>query len=189
MENNNVGKDPLTESQRELVEKNHDLIYSYARKRNISIDEHYDILAIGLCKAAKTFDDTKGKFSTIAYKCMGNELGMYWRSTQKQSSIPDGCILSYDSQDTRDNPDNQETFLEFFSDYESYNDMMYSVMSEDFRSELTDKEKQVYDLLLDDLSYVEIAEMMGLKKQTINSYMNKIRDKLLGYLGYRLSCN
>ena len=42
----------LTKEQKELVENNHKLIYYYIHKNGLSVDEYYDILAIGLCKAA-----------------------------------------------------------------------------------------------------------------------------------------
>lgn len=184
MENNNINKDPLTPSQRELVEKNHDLIYSYAHKNNISIDEYYDILAIGLCKAAKIYDENKGNFSTIAYCCMKNELNAYWRKTQNKSSIPDDCIVSYDEPDVRSDPDNQKAFLESLSDYESYNDMMYSVMSKDFEKKLNDKEKIIYNFILDGFSHTEIADKIGLKNATISGYVKQIRNKLVDYLNY-----
>lgn len=64
----------LTKEQKELVEKNHKLIYYYIHKNGLSVDEYYDILAIGLCKAALHFDESKGiKFGTYALFVMRNE--------------------------------------------------------------------------------------------------------------------
>lgn len=64
----------LTKEQKELVEKNHKLIYYYIHKNGLSVDEYYDILAIGLCKAALHFDESKGiKFATYALFVMRNE--------------------------------------------------------------------------------------------------------------------
>ena len=58
-----------------LIEENHNLIYSYLHKMRLDIEEYYDLAAIGLCKAANNFDETKGfKFSTYAYRCMNNEV-------------------------------------------------------------------------------------------------------------------
>ena len=64
----------LTKEQKELVENNHKLIYYYIHKNGLSVDEYYDILAIGLCKAALHFDESKGiKFVTYAMFVMRNE--------------------------------------------------------------------------------------------------------------------
>ena len=60
----------ITEEQKKLAEENHNLIYRFLSKYNLSIDDYYDIAAIGLCKAAMTFDKSKSKFSTYAFKCM-----------------------------------------------------------------------------------------------------------------------
>lgn len=64
----------LTKEQKELVEKNHKLIYYYIHKNGLSVEEYYDILAIGLCEAALHFDENKGiKFVTYALFVMRNE--------------------------------------------------------------------------------------------------------------------
>ena len=71
----------LTLDQQRIVSENHNLIYSLANKKSINLDEYYDVLAIGLCKAAIAFDSTKGKFSTLAYTVMLNE---YKQELRKQ---------------------------------------------------------------------------------------------------------
>lgn len=55
---------PLNDEQKKLVEENHNLIYWYCHKNNLSVDEYYDMLAIELCKAVQTYDSTKSKIST-----------------------------------------------------------------------------------------------------------------------------
>ena len=83
--------DSLNDEQRKIVENNHDLIYGYAHKMGISIDEYYDILAIGLCKAAKAFDESKGRFSTLAYCCMKNEMCRYYEG---KTELPHNLAIS-----------------------------------------------------------------------------------------------
>jgi hypothetical protein len=53
----------LTAEQRVLAEENHSLIYKYASSNDINVEELYCVLAIGLCKAASTFDASRG------YRC------------------------------------------------------------------------------------------------------------------------
>lgn len=45
----------LTESERALVENNHDLIYMIADCMELNIDEYYGLLAIALCHAAQKY--------------------------------------------------------------------------------------------------------------------------------------
>lgn len=67
----------LTDTQRQLAADNHNLIYAFLHKRNLSVDDYYDIAVIGLCKAARHFDPGRGlAFSTFAYRCMDGELWM-----------------------------------------------------------------------------------------------------------------
>lgn len=86
----------LTLDQQRIVSENHNLIYSLANKKNINLDEYYDVLAIGLCKAAIAFDDTKGKFSTLAYTVMLNEYKQELRKQQNERAIPQDKLLSFD---------------------------------------------------------------------------------------------
>lgn len=72
----------LNTEQKKLVEDNHDLIYGFMTKHKLDFNEWYDICAIGLCKAALTFNDTT-KFSTFAYKCMLNSV----RSVMRHDSL------------------------------------------------------------------------------------------------------
>lgn len=86
----------LTLDQQRIVSENHNLIYSLANKKNINLDEYYDVLAIGLCKAAIAFDNTKGKFSTLAYTVMLNEYKQELRKQQNERAIPQDKLLSFD---------------------------------------------------------------------------------------------
>ena len=67
----------MTEEQKKLAEDNHNLIYFYARKYHMSKQDFEDrdgILAIGLCKAARDYDESRGRaFSTVAMGYMLNE--------------------------------------------------------------------------------------------------------------------
>lgn len=74
----------LNDAQRKLVEDNHNLIYSFLNSRHLSLDsveDWYGTAAIGLCKAALTYDESRGtNFSTYAYKCIQNEVGNVMRA-------------------------------------------------------------------------------------------------------------
>lgn len=80
----------LNEKQKNLVEENYNLIYKYAKDHKLDIEEFSGLLSIGLCKAALNYDSDKTKFSTFAYRCMGNEVSNYLRK------INAGKYLRYD---------------------------------------------------------------------------------------------
>lgn len=64
---------PLTDEQRRLVEENHDLIYWFMHKKDLSEDWYGD-LACALCRAALVWNPAFGSFSTFAHTCFMNEM-------------------------------------------------------------------------------------------------------------------
>lgn len=62
----------ITDEARKLVEENHNLVYSFLYKYHLDVEEWYDLAAIGLCKAANTYNNDKSGFSTY-----GEELELW----------------------------------------------------------------------------------------------------------------
>lgn len=79
---------PLNNKQRKLVEDNHNLIFSFLQSRGLSLDSNedwYGVAAIGLCQAARSYDESIGtRFSTLAYKAMDNEVKRVFRAQSKE---------------------------------------------------------------------------------------------------------
>ena len=88
----------LNHTQQEIVANNHNLIYFMCKKYNLDIEEYYDVLAIGLCKAAKSFDYNKSKFATYACTCMLNEVKMSRRKNKIETISLNNQIINDDSQ-------------------------------------------------------------------------------------------
>lgn len=83
----------MTNEQKALVLDSYNLIYWYAKKNNLDLEEYEDILAYALCKAANSFDPQRTtKFSTLAITCMRNEHYMHVRKESKHKRC-----LSYNS--------------------------------------------------------------------------------------------
>lgn len=76
----------LNNEQKRLVENNYGLIYSFIQSRGLKIndtEDWYGTAAIGLCKAALCFDESRGtNFSTFAYIIMDNEVRNVMKKTQ-----------------------------------------------------------------------------------------------------------
>lgn len=170
----------LNDEQRELVEKNHNLIYGYAKRHNIDVEEHYDILAIGLCKAASTYDvSTNNKFSTLAERCMRNEFNSYYRSTQKKNVIPVNNIVSYDSP----SDDNEGVHLENIIYNNSSLDDKYisKELFNEMLSLLTNREKKIAMFFLEGVPVSEIAIILECDPSNIRHARGNIRKKLKAY--------
>jgi len=161
-------KEPLTKSQQELVEQNHNLIYGFANSKKISIEEYYGILAIGLCNAARTFDKNKDKFSTYAYSCMKNELCKYWKHKNILRNIPDNIVLSYNVKMELDHQDGRTYLDDMTDDYSVCDDIVDGVSIESFKSILTEREKEIVSLLVDGMNQIEIAKFVNCTRQNVS---------------------
>ena len=179
----------LTDRQRELVELNHNLIYKFAYNNNLLIDDYYDILAIGLCKASMDFNENKGNFSTFAYICMLNELRLYWKNSQRKSVIPDALIMSYDVSGNDVLPNSEwknnisNSLLDNFADkYTTHDIAVGNIISNMFIDTLTEKEKNIVKLIVNGYNQTETAEILNCTRQDINNRVKIIRKKLVHYL-------
>lgn len=169
----------LNEQQRKLVEDNHNLIYSFLNSHHLSLDaveDWYGTAAIGLCKAALIYDESRGsKFSTLAYLCMDNEVKMIMRNNRKCVSTvaslddevrsSDGCCLADVVPDNRDF---------YFSIY--LNDAIAIATRK-----LSERDKQFIDLIVNHgKTNTEIARQFGVSQPTVSrvycGFIKSIRE-------------
>ena len=164
----------LTEEQKKLVEENHNLIYWFAKKYHVPIEEYYDVLAQGLCMAAYHYDPSKCSFSTYAYLCMNTEMHVEYRKTLRKSEIPQGNIFHYENAWQLSDliPTNEKTENKVI-DRISYENLI-SLLNDI----LNDKDKEVIGYILNGLTMREIAKIEGTSHQAIHNRMKKIRDKV-----------
>lgn len=88
----------LTKEQRDLVSKNYGLLYGCANKYNLDLEEQYGLLAIGLCRAAETYNASHGcTFASWAYTWMLGQVSHDYSPTKRGRRIPKDVIISYDT--------------------------------------------------------------------------------------------
>ena len=164
----------LTEEQKKLVEENHSLIYWFAKKYHIPIEDYYDVLAQGLCMAAYHYDPSKCSFSTYAYLCMNTEMHVEYRKTLRKSEIPQGNIFHYENAWQLSDliPTNEKTENKVIDkiSYENLTSLLSDI--------LNDKDKEVLSYILNGLTMREIAKIEGTSHQAIHNRMKKIREKV-----------
>ena len=164
----------LTEEQKKLVEENHNLIYWFAKKYHVPIEEYYDVLAQGLCMAAYHYDPSKCSFSTYAYLCMNTEMHVEYRKTLRKSEIPQGNIFHYENAWQLSDliPTNEKTENKVI-DKISYENLI-SLLNDI----LNDKDKEVLTHIVNGLTMREIAKIEGTSHQAIHNRIKKIREKV-----------
>lgn len=181
-----VSKRTLTLEQQEFVEKHHNLIYDFAFKRNLQLEEYYGLLAIGLCKAASTYNNPKYEFSTYAFKVMSNEVNMYWEHVMSKSVIPKDMVLYGDNKiKSEDNTVNGATtfFDTLVSKDNSPEDVLHDIECIELMGLLTDIEKTVVKYMLEGIKQKKIAEILGCSQQNISGRILKsIKTKWIAYL-------
>lgn len=169
----------MNDEQRKLVEDNHNLIYAFLHKYNLSIDEYYDVAAIGLCKAAITFDAEKGYlFSTYAYVVIKNELKIVFRRNTSERAIPLDKLTYYQS--VISDGDGKETELLNIipnnTDIEA--DVIANETIKQVRSRLKERDKIVFDLLALGCKQKEISKTVGYSQ----SYISRIKSNIVKQL-------
>lgn len=169
---------PLTEEQRKFVSDNHNLIYSYAQKNNLDLDEYYGILAIALCKAATIFDPDLGfAFSTLAHVSMHHECCSYRRDFYATRKIPKDLIVSLDAP-IRDEPYSKEFY-----------DKVYDILNDKYRTEIAKAELKEFISTLRQTDQIillytfqgyeqkEIAAALGMTRANVNGRLHALKKR------------
>lgn len=166
----------LTAEQRVLAEENHNLIYKYASSNDINVEEFYGVLAIGLCKAASTFDASRGyRFSTLAYRCMDTEYKAYWRHELNTRHIPAGSVMSYNALISNESG---IQFLDIVSnDQRKCSIDTGAVEVDEFLKRLSPKQRTVLDGLLSGEKEVTIARRIGCSQSNVSRVKTKLRNE------------
>lgn len=169
----------LDKEQQTLVEQNHNLIYGYAKIKNLDIEDYYGILAIGLCKAAGAYRQEKGEFSTFAYQCMNNELNDYYKSNRK--AIPSELVISlYASKEVDD--DSSIVYIDMIEDNSSpYDNSLLDIQYSNMLKKLKSPEKEIVEYLKDGMTLESIAEKLGCTKSRVCQIRQKLKKQWSKY--------
>lgn len=165
----------LNDEQRQMVVDNEKLIYWCMHRYNLlQYDDAYSILALGLCKAAYTYDEEKGKFSTWAICIMLQEIKLDMRSnTSNSRKIQKYCI-------SLNTPilecDNDVTLSDCVVGSQ---DVWSDIISIDF-SKLTEREQNIIDLIISGYTQKEMEKILGISQSYISRLLVKIKNKIGG---------
>lgn len=170
----------LNDKQQKLVEDNHNLIFKFLQSHNLSLDatdDWYGTAAIGLCKAAMRYDESRGaKFSTLAYVCMENEVRMVMRTNRK-------CVSDTVSIDEMlDNAEGLD-FHEIIPDEDNFEEKLYlnDAVERAMRG-MSDVQKQVITLVVDNgYTQAEAASIVGLSRSYVSKIYTTFIDRVRKY--------
>ena len=167
----------LTDEQRRLAEDNHNLIYRYMHSKKLDIDEWYDILAVGFCKAVATYDPKKGySLSTYAYRCMDNSYKHELRMRFAGSRVPESLIISTETPVASPIADLSEitTVLGMLSSIDDVEgEAVLNDLVDQFYTICTETEKKVFSKLLVGDKMKDIVESVGCSHTTVSNTKKK----------------
>lgn len=170
----------LNSEQRQLVEKNKNLVAYVVEKHYYTAHEKEDIISagyIGLAKAVYYFSDSKGnKFTSFAFPCIKNEINMYFRKNKKFYNF-----ISLDSKISESDLDKQLKLEDVVYD-ETYS-IEDIVENKDIISDfleinlncLKPIEKVILMYILAKKEQSKIADIIGVSQ----SYISRLQKKIL----------
>ena len=163
----------MTEYQKQLVIENHNLIYRFLQKEKLNMEDWYDLSAIGMCKAAKIFNEGTSKFSTYAFKCMFNEVYSEKRKELNKRTIPEDKILYYNTEYEDESGNKVEFIDKMQSDQNVVNDCIHKVALRNAFNKMKEKHKLIISLFLQGYKQVEIMKIVGCSQPQVSRVMKR----------------
>lgn len=167
----------MTEKQRKLVSDNHNLIYGFLHEYGFDREDFYDLAAIGLCKAAMKYDETKGVFSKFAYIHMLREIDHYFTIQNYKKRIPESLITHYNKKIRDDSDEEIENFINYKIYREQFeDDLVFELCVEKVKERMSDRDKLIFDMLIDGYTTREIGKAAGCSSVSVTN----IRRRMCG---------
>lgn len=158
---------------------------TYVEGKGIDYNDLFQEGLIGLVKAIDSFKEQKDiKFSTFAFLCIKRKIltAVKNANRKKHSILNDSYSLDYKLDDDIQSFDNRLSTNEG-----GLEDLLVSKENSDFFnkrliSDLTDFEKMVYDLRINNFTYEEISRTLGKTQKSIERTLDRIRNKIKNIL-------
>lgn len=136
--------------------------------------DYYDICAIGLCKAAITYDSSKDvKFATYAGVCIENEIKIELRNRKKYSAP----VYSLDM--TFNNTSDGTGEIAFGENLTTGLSAYDEILPYQLDKVLNAREYKLVALILQDYTQIEIGNIIGISQAQVSRMFSKIKQKLL----------
>lgn len=181
------------EAEDDIYKKYEPVVNFYAKRyshlvegKGIDFNDLYLEGLIGINSAIKNYKDQKDiKFSTFAFTCIKRKIitAVKNANRKKHSILNESYSIDYHNEDDDKNGFQNlvydasggiEDLLVSKEDSKAFNKMI--------NSELTDFEKQVYDLRINGFSHTEICKLLDKTPKSVEAVLYRIRVKLRNIL-------
>lgn len=164
----------IPEENRKLAEENHNLIYWFLKQYHLDPEEYYDIVALGYCYAAATYNPEKSKFSTYAHVAMHHKVAMHRRSqsAQKNTAILYSLEFSVSEDETLSLKD---MLSERDNDIETF-DTLHTIKQ--YAEKLSSRDKEIFFRKINGAGQQEIAKKVGFSQANVSRILKRINNEL-----------
>lgn len=135
----------------------------------LDYEDLYQEATLGLVKAIKHYNDTKGAFAAFAKLCVESELLSYIRSIRKKSTIPANRLVEFKDEFHTPLSDPQDIYIE----REEVDHIKVKI-----KNNLSDFECRIIHCYIMGKSYEEIATELNVSVKSVDNAMQRVRRKL-----------
>jgi len=183
-EENQSAMDYLLEKYKYLVRNKAKALFLIGGDRDDLIQEGM----IGLYKAVRDFQSDKdNSFFNFADLCISRQIYSAIKASNRKKNIPLNTYISLYAPAYGENSDSEEkeTLVDIIHQKNVSNPEELvidkentSMIEYELVRRLSNLEKQVLDLYMQDLKYIQIAEVLGKEPKTIDNALTRIKTKL-----------
>jgi RNA polymerase sporulation-specific sigma factor len=183
-EGNQSAMDYLLEKYKYLVRNKAKALFLIGGDRDDLIQEGM----IGLYKAIRDFQSDKdNSFFNFADLCISRQIYSAIKASNRKKNIPLNTYISLYAPAYGENSDSEEkeTLVDIIHQKNVSNPEELvidkentSMIEYELVRRLSNLEKQVLDLYMQDLKYIQIAEVLGKEPKTIDNALTRIKTKL-----------
>ncbi len=181
-------RDGDQEAMEKLLIKYKEMVLGKARSMYILGGDSDDLIQegmLGLFKAVRDYDSGRdASFRTFAQLCVTRQLYTAVKASSRKKHLPLNTAISL-SRPVREDGEEEEEFLDCLEADASSNPEVYLIgqeemerLEEKIERELSPFEKQVLELHLTGMGYVEIAHVLNRDEKSTDNALQRIRTKL-----------
>ena len=182
-EENEEAKEIFYEKYRPVVEMKAKKYHSYIKNKGYDINDLVQEGMIGLSRAITDFENNKNvKFKTFANVCIDRQMLSFLRDITRQKHQVLNTSLSIDASDSTTG----KSLLDILNDDSMPNpeDSFISLEEEEelkiaMSKDLTDREKDVFNLRLEGFTYQEIASLLNITPKAVDGTISRIKQKII----------
>ena len=181
-------RDGDQEAMEMLLNKYKEMVLRKAKSMYILGGDSDDLIQegmLGLFKAVRDYDSGRdASFRTFAQLCVTRQLYTAVKASSRKKHLPLNTAISL-SRPVREDGEEDEEFLDCLEADASSNPEVYLIgqeeierLEEKIEKELSPLEKQVLELHLTGMGYVEIAHVLNRDEKSTDNALQRIRTKL-----------